>query len=52
MNLTLGLPYPRVAVDHGTALELAGKGLADPSSLFAAADTCARMARLRRTLSA
>lgn len=52
VNLTLGLPYPRVAVDHGTALELAGKGLADPSSLFAAADTCARMARLRRTLSA
>lgn len=52
VNLTLGLPYPRVAVDHGTALDLAGKGLADPSSLFAAADTCARMARLRRTLSA
>ena len=45
VNLTLGLPYPRVAVDHGTALELAGKGIADPSSLFAAVDTCARMAR-------
>jgi 4-hydroxythreonine-4-phosphate dehydrogenase len=52
VNLTLGLPYPRVAVDHGTALDLAGKGLADPSSLFAAARICARMARLRRTLSA
>ena len=36
VNLTLGLPYPRVAVDHGTALELAGSGRADPSSLFAA----------------
>src|SRR5690606_34680325 len=36
VNLTLGLPYPRVAVDHGTALDLAGKGLADPSSLEAA----------------
>ena len=47
VNLTLGLPYPRVAVDHGTALDLAGKGLADPSSLFAAADTCARIARRR-----
>ncbi|MDR0183371.1 4-hydroxythreonine-4-phosphate dehydrogenase PdxA [Lysobacter arvi] len=47
VNLTLGLPYPRVAVDHGTALELAGKGSADPSSLFAAADTCARMAQAR-----
>jgi 4-hydroxythreonine-4-phosphate dehydrogenase len=47
VNITLGLPYPRVAVDHGTALELAGRGLADPSSLFAAADTCAAMARQR-----
>jgi 4-hydroxythreonine-4-phosphate dehydrogenase len=49
VNLTLGLPYPRVAVDHGTALELAGKGVADPSSLFAAVETCARIARRRRT---
>lgn len=48
VNLTLGLPYPRVAVDHGTALDLAGRGLADPSSLFAAVDTCAAMARARR----
>jgi 4-hydroxythreonine-4-phosphate dehydrogenase len=48
VNLTLGLPYPRVAVDHGTALELAGKGLADPSSLFAAVETCARIAAQRR----
>ena len=45
VNLTLGLHYPRVAVDHGTALELAGKGIADPSSLFAAVSICARMAR-------
>src|SRR5690606_12075666 len=36
VNITLGLPYPRVAVDHGTALDLAGSGNADPSSLFAA----------------
>ncbi|MGH8084773.1 MAG: 4-hydroxythreonine-4-phosphate dehydrogenase PdxA [Lysobacter sp.] len=48
VNLSLGLPYPRVAVDHGTALELAGQGVADPSSLFAAARTCARVARTRR----
>ena len=48
VNLTLGLPYPRVAVDHGTALDLAGKGLADPSSLQAAVETCARMAGQRR----
>lgn len=44
VNITLGLPFPRVAVDHGTALDLAGRGVADPSSLFAAIDTCARMA--------
>lgn len=47
VNLTLGLPYPRVAVDHGTALDLAGTGMADPSSLFAAIETCARLARRR-----
>jgi len=52
VNLTLGLPYPRVAVDHGTALDLAGRGIADPSSLFAAADSCARIARARRTMRA
>jgi 4-hydroxythreonine-4-phosphate dehydrogenase len=49
VNLTLGLPYPRVAVDHGTALDLAGRGVADPSSLFAAIETCARLARVRLT---
>ncbi|HEU0154072.1 MAG TPA: 4-hydroxythreonine-4-phosphate dehydrogenase PdxA [Arenimonas sp.] len=49
VNITLGLPYPRVAVDHGTALDLAGSGRADPSSLFAAAALCARLARHRRS---
>ncbi|MEA9771508.1 4-hydroxythreonine-4-phosphate dehydrogenase PdxA [Xanthomonas campestris] len=44
VNITLGLPYPRVAVDHGTALELAGRGVADPSSLLAATALCARLA--------
>lgn len=48
VNLTLGLPYPRVAVDHGTALDLAGRGIADPSSLFAAIETCTRLAQQRR----
>jgi hypothetical protein len=47
VNITLGLPYPRVAVDHGTALELAGQGIADPSSLFAAIETCTHLARTR-----
>lgn len=47
VNISLGLPYPRVAVDHGTALDLAGKGMADPSSLFAAIRTCTQLARHR-----
>ena len=36
VNVTLGLPFPRTSVDHGTALDLAGTGRADPGSLFAA----------------
>jgi 4-hydroxythreonine-4-phosphate dehydrogenase len=44
VNITLGLPYPRVAVDHGTALDLAGSGRADPSSLIAATRLCAELA--------
>ncbi|WP_411849953.1 4-hydroxythreonine-4-phosphate dehydrogenase PdxA [Stenotrophomonas sp. LGBM10] len=48
VNITLGLPYPRVAVDHGTALDLAGRGIADPSSLLAATSLCARLARQRK----
>lgn len=33
VNMTLGLPFLRVAVDHGTALDIAGRGLASPGSL-------------------
>jgi 4-hydroxythreonine-4-phosphate dehydrogenase len=46
INVTLGLPIIRTSVDHGTALELAGTGRADPGSLFAAVDQAARMAAL------
>jgi len=38
VNVTLGLPIVRTSVDHGTALELAGTGRADPGSLAAAID--------------
>jgi 4-hydroxythreonine-4-phosphate dehydrogenase len=38
VNLTLGLPFIRTSVDHGTARDLAGRGRADPSSLIAAAN--------------
>ncbi|MDG2526332.1 4-hydroxythreonine-4-phosphate dehydrogenase PdxA [Stenotrophomonas sp. HITSZ_GD] len=48
VNITLGLPYPRVAVDHGTALDLAGRGIANPSSLQAATALCARLGAARR----
>ena len=44
VNITLGLPYPRVAVDHGTALELVGKGTASTASLQQALLLCARLA--------
>lgn len=43
VNVTLGLPYVRTSVDHGTALDLAGKGEADPGSLEAALTEAARM---------
>ena len=36
VNITLGLPILRTSVDHGTALDIAGTGRADPTSLFAA----------------
>jgi 4-hydroxythreonine-4-phosphate dehydrogenase len=38
INITLGLPIIRTSVDHGTALDLAGSGCADPGSLYAAVD--------------
>lgn len=44
INVTLGLPIIRTSVDHGTALELAGSGRADPGSLFEAIAEAARMA--------
>lgn len=48
INVTLGLPIIRTSVDHGTALELAGTGKADPGSLFEAVAEAARMARCRQ----
>jgi len=36
VNVTLGLPFPRTSPDHGTAFDIAGKGLARPDSLIAA----------------
>lgn len=36
VNVTLGLPFVRTSVDHGTAFDIAGRGIADPASLIAA----------------
>lgn len=38
VNITIGLPIVRTSVDHGTAYDIAGKGIADPTSLVAAID--------------
>jgi 4-hydroxythreonine-4-phosphate dehydrogenase len=43
INVTLGLPIIRTSVDHGTALDLAGSGRADPGSLHAAIDCALAM---------
>ena len=48
VNVTLGLPFPRTSPDHGTALDIAGRGIADPSSMIAATLMAARLAEARR----
>jgi len=45
VNVTLGLPVPRTAPDHGTALDIAGRGKADPSSMREAVKLAAEIAR-------
>lgn len=44
VNLTIGLPFPRASVDHGTAFDIAGKGTADPGSLVEALRLAAGLA--------
>ncbi|UYO92609.1 4-hydroxythreonine-4-phosphate dehydrogenase PdxA [Pollutimonas sp. M17] len=43
VNVTVGLPFVRTSVDHGTAFDIAGQGIADPSSLRAAYDLALAM---------
>jgi 4-hydroxythreonine-4-phosphate dehydrogenase len=45
VNVTLGLPIIRTSVDHGTAFDIAGKGIADPTSMLEAIRLAAQMAR-------
>ena len=47
MNVTLGLPIVRTSPDHGTAFDIAGKGVADPTSLIAALELAAALAKRR-----
>ena len=47
VNVTLGLPIVRTSVDHGTAFDIAGRGVADPSSLVEAVRLAARLAGSR-----
>ena len=48
VNVTLGLPIIRTSVDHGTAFDIAGKGVADPESMIAAVLLAARLAHQSR----
>jgi len=47
VNVTLGLPIIRTSPDHGTAYDISGKGIADPSSMLRAIELAARMAKIR-----
>ena len=48
INVTAGLPFPRTSPDHGTAFDIAGRGVADPSSMIEAAGMCVRFCRAVR----
>jgi 4-hydroxythreonine-4-phosphate dehydrogenase len=48
VNITVGLPFVRTSVDHGTAFDIAGKGLADPASLAGALRQAIAMTALSR----
>ena len=45
VNVTLGLPFVRTSPDHGTAFDIAGKGVANPASLIAALKLADRLTR-------
>jgi 4-hydroxythreonine-4-phosphate dehydrogenase len=48
VNFTLGLPFIRTSVDHGTAYDIAGKGLADPTNLVKAMLTAANLSKFKK----
>ena len=48
VNVTLGLPFPRTSPDHGTAMDIAGRGTADPSSFIQSLLLCSELAARAR----
>jgi len=50
VNITLGLPIVRTSVDHGTAFDIAGKGIANPQSMIEAIDLGVRLAAARKRI--
>lgn len=48
VNVTLGLPFPRTSPDHGTAFDIAGRGLARPDSMIAAITLASELATVER----
>src|SRR6184192_1369844 len=49
VNVTLGLPFPRTSPDHGTAFEIAGKGIARPDSMIAAINLAVELASTQKS---
>ena len=47
VNVTLGLPFPRTSPDHGTAFDIAGKGIASPDSMIAAINLAIELAKTK-----
>ncbi|MES2524256.1 MAG: 4-hydroxythreonine-4-phosphate dehydrogenase PdxA [Gemmatimonadota bacterium] len=52
VNVTLGLPFPRTSPDHGTALDIAGRGIASPESLIAAMTLAVALCAARHSATA
>jgi 4-hydroxythreonine-4-phosphate dehydrogenase len=50
VNVTLGLPFPRTSPDHGTAFDIAGKGIASPDSMIAAIKLAAELAKTKNRM--
>ena len=48
INVTTGLPFPRTSPDHGTAFDIAGRGIADPRSMAAAIEACIEFCERQR----